>query len=587
MSRLACIKLIVGLLMLVTVIGCRPNISLSEESYKGMGKTNVAEADGGYALSAEDFYSRLSKSTLLMNGGIIDAKESRHLLDSIVLDTLAGLAASEVRLDKYYIYFTDFLHQYYDYLIYRYWQETLYKHVTADSLEAVEFYHEHPDMFAVEEQVNLYHILVSPYSLQNGPDSAYYRSFSIEEMRQEIAEYADKLWRLLNYGEAFENVAYMFSHDATSREQGGYMGWTVRGKYIDPFDSVAFSLQPGEYSHPYLDKDGWHILYIDGYLPSGPAPIDSPQVYQSAYETVLTHKSNLILEARLDSLDKEINIVPNERILNADINLLADPLWAGILNGRDTIDCRVLKRFEEATRHKYDVDNTTPEMKLEMLHKAANRYIQVQAARAVGIDTLPDVIAREEQLRHAKSKVIVQRDAHDFTWKPKDSIVDAYYYDHIDEYVAKKPYRVEQVTVNDSTFAEFLREQVLTGVDMADLRSEFANQGGFKIRYVNLGYIGPDDIPERYYRMVERTRPGSVSGLVRTGSGDWRFFKVLDQKPSRPIELVRGEIRMKMKKEHAREVWRNYRDKMYARFNVRFPVRISEIHLGNYHVRNQ
>ena len=42
-----------------------------------------------------------------------------------------------------------------------------------------------------------------------------------------------------------------------------------------------------------------------------------------------------------------------------------------------------------------------------------------------------------------------------------------------------------------------------------------------------------------------------------------------------------------MKEEHAQEVWRQYRDKLYSKFHVTFQAEVSEIHLGNYHVRNK
>jgi len=588
MNKAAYGAAVAGFVALVVVLGCRPNISLSEEGLRASDRVILAESDGGFVLSAQDFYSGLSKSTLLMNGGVFDTRMSKYLLDSVVLDTLAGLAASEVELEDYYTIYCDYSHQYYDYLVQTYWEETVYKKVTVDSQEAVDFFYEHPDLFTVEEQVDLYHILVSQYSLKNGPDSAYYRSLSAEDMQHETAEYADKLWRLLNYGEAFENVAYVFSHDASSREHGGYMGWTPRDRYLDPFDSIAFSLQPGEYSRPYHDKDGWHIIYISGHLSAGPVPIDSSGVYESAYQTLLTHRSNIIVEARLDSLSKEINIVPNEAILdsNTNIHLVDDRVWAGILNGRDTIDCRILKRFEEVTRRKYDVDNTTPDMKLEMLEAASQRFIQVQAARAEGIDTLPKVVAKKRQLIHSKSKSIVQRDSYAFNWTPPESVVDAYYYDHIDEFIVEKPIRVQHIIVNDLSFAEFLREQALSGVEMADLASEHKGSG-YKIKFADLGYIGPDDVSNKYYRTALGTQVGSISRVIRTESGDFQILKVLEQKQSRSIELSRGEIRMRMKKEHNAEVWRDYRDRMFARYNVRFPVKVSEIHLGNYHVRNR
>ncbi|HUV31196.1 MAG TPA: peptidyl-prolyl cis-trans isomerase [Acidobacteriota bacterium] len=571
---------------LLSMSGCAPTLSLSEESVARLQDKPLALAAGEPVLTASDFYSRLSQSTLLMSGGTVEKERTNYLLDSILVDTLAGLEANEIDLGSYPLPLSTFRRQYYDFLLYAYWNETVYKKTTGDSLEAIAYYYDHAELFSVEEQVNLYHILISPRALTLGADSAYYKPLPQEELWQIVQEQADKLWRLLNWGAPFENVAFDFSHDGSSRQAGGYMGWTPREQYIDPFDSVAFSLKIGEHSYPYRDKDGYHIIYIDGYLPDGLVPIDSPQVYASAMETLLTDKSNQVLLARLDSLRAEINVLPNESIMDANIHLVDDFEWAGVVNGRDTIYCRYLKQFEEAARREYNVDNSTREIKLEMLKKAAERYIQVQAARANGIDTLPYVAAEERRLRHFRKKTIVMTWGFDYSWRPADSVLEAYYYDHIDEYSIAKPYKLQSVVTRDSVLAAFLRDQVESGVDAGDLVREYRGRGGIRVRLVDHGYVGESDLSPEVLQAARSTPVGSVSPVMGSESGDYRFIRVQDRKRSRTIEFARGDILVKLQKDHARMVWENFRDRLYRKYNVTFPVRVSQIQLGNYHTRN-
>jgi hypothetical protein len=581
--------LIIGLLTLFLSNGCRPGLTLSDESADGFSDIVLAQADSNLVLTADDFFQRISGSKILMNGGTIGEDESRFLLDSVMLDTLAGLAAPEVRLRDHFTGYSIYQHQYYDYLVYRYWQETLYKLVTVDSLEALEFFYEHPDLFSVEEQVNLYHLLVSPYGLTIGPDSSLYKSITRDELWEATRERAHNLKKLLDWGEPFQNVAYDFSHDANSQRNGGHVGWTKRGIYLDPFDSVAFSLDIGEYSEPYRDKDGWHLVYIDGHIEDGPIPIDSPGVFLSAMQTVLTDKSNKILEARLDSLRQHINVVANPLIMHDTINihLVMDSVWTGVLNNRDTISTRQLKRYEEGFRKKYKIRNTTPEIKLEMLRQASERFIQVQAARLSGIDTLPDVVAEAERIRHLKQKAVVQSKSYSYTWEPDPAAVDEYYYEHIDDYVYGKPLKVVAFVAKDSAFAEFLREQASSGAEFKDIAREHGGGVGTEVQIKDLGRIGPGDLSRVLYRTALLTREGTVSKVVRDKAGDYWCFKIVEHKESIPVEHARGGIRQTMKEDHALEVWQEYRDELYRKFHVTFPGKISEIILGNYHVRSE
>ena len=139
----------------------------------------------------------------------------------------------------------------------------------------------------------------------------------------------------------------------------------------------------------------------------------------------------------------------------------------------------------------------------------------------------------------------------------------------------------------DSAFAEFLREQASSGMEFRDIDREHGGSGETEVRIRDLGRIGPGDLPRVLYRAALLTREGDVSKLVRDEAGDYWCFKVLEHKESIPLELARGGIRKRMQDEHAQEVWRQYRDKLYDKYHVTFRSEVSEIHLGNYHVRNE
>ncbi len=577
---------IVGILFGLILSGCGApkQLTINHENIETSGPVVIAASPDGFQMTARHLFDKLSASLMVMPGGTFDTERSRFLRDSILVDTLAGLAGNDIKLSNDYFELIQYKHMFYDYLLDQYWNRTLYDITSTDSVEVVAFYHENDSLFSIEEQVNLYHILSSPRTLKIGPDSTYFKDATGEQLFSAAEDYILKIKQLLDWGEPFQNVAFQYSHDASSQKDGGYMGWTLREQYLDPFDSIAFSLNPDEYSEPYSDRDGWHILFIDGYLPDGPLSLDSATVFESALQTLLTYKSNQVLEIRLDSLRKSINIKPNEAILNENIHLLDDKVWVCVVNGIDTIDVRTLKQYEEGFRRKYNVDNTTPDQKLEMMLEPAMKLVQVQAARAAGIDTIPAVVTKEQTIKYLRKKAIILKESKDDSWTPEVNSIQAYYDAHIDEYVLDKTIKVEFIGTTDSSFGEFLQTQAESGLDMSEIVAD--NSGsGYSITHFDMKWVSKSDLSDEVFRLASRTRPGQISSMLKTDDGLFVTLKVWQRRESRTFELARGDIKMKMVRTHRDEIWGNFRDKLFSKYKIIFPVQVEEIGIDNYHVR--
>lgn len=76
-------------------------------------------------------------------------------------------------------------------------------------------------------------------------------------------EEAEQALARIRTGESFEAVAAELSTDDSNRENGGDLGWFSRGMMVDPFDQVAFALQPGELSDVVETTFGFHIIRVD------------------------------------------------------------------------------------------------------------------------------------------------------------------------------------------------------------------------------------------------------------------------------------------------------------------------------------
>lgn len=74
----------------------------------------------------------------------------------------------------------------------------------------------------------------------------------IRDIRHQLSEGAD-----------FDELARRFSEDEETGHEGGKLGTFGRGTMVAEFDSVAFSLKPGEISDPVHTRFGWHVIKVE------------------------------------------------------------------------------------------------------------------------------------------------------------------------------------------------------------------------------------------------------------------------------------------------------------------------------------
>ena len=70
----------------------------------------------------------------------------------------------------------------------------------------------------------------------------------------------DSIYACLQRGEDFADLATRFSQDPGSAKRGGLLPWICTGQTLKEFEDVAFSLNKGETSKPFLSPVGYHIV---------------------------------------------------------------------------------------------------------------------------------------------------------------------------------------------------------------------------------------------------------------------------------------------------------------------------------------
>lgn len=79
-----------------------------------------------------------------------------------------------------------------------------------------------------------------------------------EKARQRI----DSAYRALQAGADFAELAKKISQDPVSSKDGGLLPWFGPGQTLKEFEDVAYSLQPGQMSSPFLSPIGYHIILM-------------------------------------------------------------------------------------------------------------------------------------------------------------------------------------------------------------------------------------------------------------------------------------------------------------------------------------
>lgn len=102
----------------------------------------------------------------------------------------------------------------------------------------------------------------------------------------------------LDRGESFEEVAKLYSEDA-SASSGGDLGWLSPGDTVPDFERVMNALLPGEISDPVRSQFGWHIIQV---MERRTQDISLDRHRQSARQAIRTRKSDVVIQDWLQQL---------------------------------------------------------------------------------------------------------------------------------------------------------------------------------------------------------------------------------------------------------------------------------------------
>ena len=63
--------------------------------------------------------------------------------------------------------------------------------------------------------------------------------------------------------ELFPEYAVRHSEDPVSSANGGSLGWTDFGTFVEEYESAVAGLSPGQVSEPVLSRFGYHVILVE------------------------------------------------------------------------------------------------------------------------------------------------------------------------------------------------------------------------------------------------------------------------------------------------------------------------------------
>jgi len=119
--------------------------------------------------------------------------------------------------------------------------------VVVTPAEISDYYDKHPEEFKSPESVHLKNIMIR-----------------LDEATTEplAKQKADDVCRLMKEGRDFSDLAKLYSQGAKA-EEGGDLGFVLKGQMREEFDKVIFALKAGEASSPIKTDTGYYIFKVE------------------------------------------------------------------------------------------------------------------------------------------------------------------------------------------------------------------------------------------------------------------------------------------------------------------------------------
>ncbi|MBW1938287.1 MAG: peptidylprolyl isomerase [Deltaproteobacteria bacterium] len=244
-TRSFTVKIFLALVGFSFIFGLCSNTFASDE------KENILAQVGSYKLTLEEFEVQIQSLPPQLQMALLrNPQLKEQFLDRWVDITLIAQEARDKKLDQdpeIQAKIEDIMNAV---LAQEFLQREMGDKVKVTDDEIETYYNGHKEDFANLESVKARHILLKVPEGVN------------EKAWKEAESKAKDIKKKLENGKDFAELAKKYSDDPGTKDSGGDLGFFTKGRMVPEFESVAFSLKPGELSEPVKTNFGYHIIEV-------------------------------------------------------------------------------------------------------------------------------------------------------------------------------------------------------------------------------------------------------------------------------------------------------------------------------------
>ena len=200
------------------------------------------------------------------------------------------------------------------------------KNIKVSDKEVKDFYNKNIDKFKHDEQIRAYHILLmtDPMQLAQEISGDGKKEISETEMNKKIGEkvkeretLANKIAKELKADTSkFGAYAKKYSHDTTTAQKGGDLGYFEAKVMVPEFSKAAFAAKPNTVVGPVKTQFGYHIILVTDRRPAGVESFD--KIKNNLKESLTNEKEIKAIDDILNASKKKANIEYIDKQYNPD-----------------------------------------------------------------------------------------------------------------------------------------------------------------------------------------------------------------------------------------------------------------------------
>ncbi len=556
----------VPVLLITVIIGCtggRKDLPTTETAGDSA-KVFVFAESPLMNIDSEMMSQRLSRIQVPGEVPVIDSLKAMKAVYGILRDSLLAKDAEHFDLEHesptLYQQYLDLLNER---VMRKMYIDLIVDSVTVSDSAVRAAYEDERESFHEPDKYRAQHIVISGDGLRYSDDSATYKDMNTEQLDSAAQAKVEELRGLLVDGANFDTLAMLYSQDRNTARLGGDLGYFQLVQMVAPFDSTVEHTPIGDISGVIKTRFGWHVLRVNEFIPAHYIPLDS--VYEQVENELKQKQMMEMSRVFIDSLRDAATLVYDtaaietpDSLRDADDGLLfINP--QDTVYGNDTIYVSEYRLQEPKYRQFYKLEgDLSLKDKCEILKGSATQKLLKEAARKLGYYQAEFTGDWSKDKLRQYSMTVLQKRMMEDDYEPSEEELRAYYDSHIEDYRVERPVTVQHIVFQDSAIAEYVRDLLISGVDfMETVDKYYPGDPDIRRSAADLGAIGPNDMPESFYRAALATAVGSISHPVKTQYG-YHLIKVLDKSYSRSFDQAKAEIRPILVRQHERDILRNF-----------------------------